>query len=39
MANQRVRQILYEHELEPLEPGVAAELDRMEEHWWREASS
>ena len=38
-AIQRLRQIVYEHRPEPLEAGLAAELDRMEEHWWREASS
>lgn len=37
-ANQRVCQILREHEPEPLAPEVVAELDRMEQHWWREVS-
>ena len=37
-ANQRVRQILQEHKPEPLPPELVAELDRMEEHWWRETS-
>ena len=36
--NQRVRQILQEHQPESLPPEVVAELDRMEEHWWREIS-
>jgi trimethylamine--corrinoid protein Co-methyltransferase len=34
--NERVRQILQEHKPEPLSPEVVAELDKMEEHWWRE---
>ena len=37
-ANQRVRQILQEHKPEPLPPELVAELDEMEEHWWREVS-
>ncbi len=37
-ANQRVRQILQEHQPESLPPEVVAELDKMEEHWWREIS-
>jgi trimethylamine--corrinoid protein Co-methyltransferase len=36
-ANQRVRQILLEHEPEPIVPEVAAELDQLESRWWREA--
>ncbi len=32
-ANRRVRRILHEHEPVPLSPEVAAELDRMEQHW------
>jgi trimethylamine--corrinoid protein Co-methyltransferase len=36
--NQRVRQILQEHQPESLPTEVVAELDRMEEHWWREIS-
>jgi trimethylamine--corrinoid protein Co-methyltransferase len=35
-ANERVRRILREHEPEPLPAEVVAELDKMEEHWWRE---
>ena len=35
-ANQRVRQILQEHQPEPLSPELVAELDEMEGHWWRE---
>ena len=37
-ANQRVCQILQEHKPEPLPPELVAELDKMEEHWWRETS-
>jgi trimethylamine--corrinoid protein Co-methyltransferase len=37
-ANQRVRQILQEHQPEPLPTEVVAELDKMETHWWREVS-
>ncbi len=37
-ANQRVRHILQEHKPEPLLPELVAELDEMEEHWWREIS-
>ena len=37
-ANQRVRQILQEHKPKPLPPELVAELDEMEEHWWREVS-
>jgi len=37
-ANERVRRILREHQPEPLSPEVVAELDKMEEHWWREVS-
>jgi len=37
-ANQRVRQILQEHEPEPLPPEIVAELDALEESWWREVS-
>jgi trimethylamine--corrinoid protein Co-methyltransferase len=32
-ANQRVRRILLKHQPEPLPSEVAAELDKMEEHW------
>jgi trimethylamine--corrinoid protein Co-methyltransferase len=35
-ANARVRRILRDHEPEPLPVEVVAELDRMEEQWWRE---
>lgn len=35
-ANRRVRQILHEHQPEPLPAEVVAELDEMEEGWWRE---
>ena len=35
-ANERVRRILDEHQPEPLLPEVAAELDKMEEIWWKE---
>ncbi len=35
-ANQRVRRILEEHRQPALPAEVAAELDRMEESWWRE---
>ena len=35
-ANARVRRILRDHEVEPLPVEVVAELDRMEEGWWRE---
>jgi trimethylamine--corrinoid protein Co-methyltransferase len=34
-ANARVRKIVREHQPEPLDPIVLAELDRMEEHWWQ----
>lgn len=37
-ANERVRRILREHQPLPLSPEVVAELDKMEEHWWREVS-
>jgi trimethylamine--corrinoid protein Co-methyltransferase len=37
-ANERVRRILREHRPEPLAPEVVAELDKMEERWWREVS-
>jgi trimethylamine--corrinoid protein Co-methyltransferase len=37
-ANARVRRILREHQPEPLSSEVVAELDKMEEHWWKEAS-
>jgi trimethylamine--corrinoid protein Co-methyltransferase len=37
-ANQRVRQILEEHQPKPLPPELVAELDILEESWWREAS-
>jgi len=35
-ANRQVRQILQEHQPEPLPPEVQAELDGLEERWWRE---
>jgi trimethylamine--corrinoid protein Co-methyltransferase len=35
-ANQRVRQILHEHQPEPLPTEVIAELDNMEKHWRQE---
>jgi trimethylamine--corrinoid protein Co-methyltransferase len=35
-ANQRVRRILEEHRPTALPAEVVAELDRMEESWWRE---
>jgi len=35
-ANRRVRQILHEHQPEPLPPEVQAELDKIEDFWWRE---
>jgi trimethylamine--corrinoid protein Co-methyltransferase len=35
-ANARVRRILREHQPEPLSSEVVAELDKMEEHWWKE---
>jgi trimethylamine--corrinoid protein Co-methyltransferase len=37
-ANQRVRQILRTHEPVPLPTDVVAELDTMEQQWWKEAS-
>jgi len=37
-ANQRLRQILQEHKPEPLPTELAAELDALEESWWREVS-
>jgi trimethylamine--corrinoid protein Co-methyltransferase len=37
-ANQRLRQILQEHKPEPLPPELVAELDALEESWWREVS-
>jgi trimethylamine--corrinoid protein Co-methyltransferase len=37
-ANEHVRQILEEHQPQPLEPEVVAELDKMEEHWMKETS-
>jgi trimethylamine:corrinoid methyltransferase-like protein len=37
-ANQRVRQILEEHQPKPLPPELVAELDTLEKSWWREAS-
>jgi trimethylamine--corrinoid protein Co-methyltransferase len=37
-ANQRVRQILDEHTPKPLPPELVAELDALEQCWWREAS-
>jgi trimethylamine--corrinoid protein Co-methyltransferase len=37
-ANARVRRILNEHQPEPLPETVIAELDKMEEGWWRELS-
>jgi trimethylamine--corrinoid protein Co-methyltransferase len=36
-ANARVRRILREHQPEPLASEVVAELDKMEELWWKEA--
>jgi len=36
--NERVRQILREHQPEPLPPEVVAELDKMEETWWQKVS-
>jgi trimethylamine--corrinoid protein Co-methyltransferase len=35
-ANRRVRQILHDHEPEPLPIDMQAELDRLEDSWWRE---
>mgnify|MGYP001812459626 CR=1 FL=1 len=37
-ANERVRQILREHQPEPLPPEVVAELDTMEGIWWQKVS-
>jgi trimethylamine--corrinoid protein Co-methyltransferase len=37
-ANERVREILREHQPRPLAPEVVAELDEMEKSWWREVS-
>jgi trimethylamine--corrinoid protein Co-methyltransferase len=37
-ANRRVRQVLQDHRPEPLAVELVAELDRMEELWWDEAS-
>lgn len=37
-ANQHVRQILREHEPEPLPPEVVSELEKLEDHWWKEVS-
>jgi trimethylamine--corrinoid protein Co-methyltransferase len=37
-ANQHVRQILHEHKPEPLAEEVVAELEGMEEKWWREVA-
>jgi trimethylamine--corrinoid protein Co-methyltransferase len=36
VANRRVLQILNDHRPEPLQSDVAAELDKMEDHWLRE---
>ena len=35
-ANQRLQQILAEHEPTPLPPEVMAELDELEARWWKE---
>jgi len=35
-ANKRVRHILDEHQPEPLSAAMVAELDKMEETWWKE---
>jgi trimethylamine--corrinoid protein Co-methyltransferase len=37
-ANEHVRHILREHQPAPLPPDVMAELDKMEQSWWREVS-
>jgi trimethylamine--corrinoid protein Co-methyltransferase len=37
-ANRRVREILEAHRPAPLPAGVAAELEKMEQSWWREMS-
>ena len=36
-ANQRVKEILEEHEPAPLSQELIAELDALEEKWWHEA--
>lgn len=37
-ANQRVREILEQHKPQPLNKELIAELDKLEESWWRIAS-
>jgi trimethylamine--corrinoid protein Co-methyltransferase len=37
-ANERVRQILRQHQPEPLPPEVIAELDKIEKAWWQKVS-
>ncbi|OQY31035.1 MAG: hypothetical protein B6243_09120 [Anaerolineaceae bacterium 4572_5.2] len=37
-ANQRVQQILEEHEASPLTPEVVAELNALEARWWKDLS-
>lgn len=37
-ANERVRQILRDHQPEPLPAEAVAELDKMEETWWQRVS-